>query len=405
MSLKTMAKGFWKNTAGNITMMFALVSVPLMLTVGAAIDFGHASYVRTVLQSAADSAALAGATSTDKSDAVLQKAVEDFLKANNADGVTEYISEIKQTYDPGEGTFRVDVVGTINTTFMAIGGIDKIDVGAHSVVNAGSKTLEIALVLDNTGSMKGAKINDLKSAAKNLVSIMESEAAAFTDLKIAVVPFAEYVNIGTSNSGATWLDKKPLGGATWDGCVGSRNNPHDERAGSSGPKYPAVAGVPCNVPLLPLNANFNTVRSKIDTMVAKGYTYIPAGLLWGWNVLDHEAPFTEGKSNSVSKAVQARKAVVLMTDGENTISPTYPLHNEFDGAPANAKLASLCDAVKDGGVEIYTVSFMVPSNTIKDILTKCASTPGQYYDAANASDLYSAFSQIARDLAAVRLTQ
>jgi Flp pilus assembly protein TadG len=400
-----MKANFWKNTAGNVAIMFGLVSVPLLLVAGAAMDFSHASYVRTVLQGAADAAALVGGTTKDKSDAALQVVVEQYLAANHAQDVVKHISAIKQNYDADAGTFTVEVKGELATSFMAIAGIKEMDVGARSVVNTGSDALELALVLDNTGSMKGSKIENLKTAAKSLVGILESEASSYAGIKIGIVPFAEYVNIGVAQGGASWLDEKDLGASVWAGCVGSRTAPDDERAGSNGPAYPAVADVPCNVPLLPLTDNMKTVRNKIDAMVSTGNTYIPTGLLWGWNILDNDAPFTEGAKKSKGKNQQTRKAVVLMTDGENTISSSYPKHDLFVTADANAKLEALCAAVKDDDVEVYTVSFMVPTPVIKDILIACATTPGKYFDADNSAELLAAFQQIARDLAAVRLTQ
>jgi Flp pilus assembly protein TadG len=400
-----MAAHFRTNTSGNITLMMGVLIVPILLGIGAAIDFGHANYVRTVLQGAADAAALAAGTSKDKSDAALQATVEQYLLANNADEVVKSITEVKQELDTERGTLTVSVAGTLDTSFMAIAGISSMEVGARSQVNVGSQALEIALVLDNTGSMSGSKIQNLKTAAKNLVTILEQESSSYADIKIGVVPFAEYVNIGMAQAGAAWLDTSTLGGAPWTGCVGSRPSPQDSQPGTSGSDYPAIAGVPCNVPLLPLTDNMTNVRSKIDNMVATGNTYIPMGMLWGWNLLDSAEPFTQGRSKAQLKAVQGRKALVVMTDGENTISPTYPLHDAFVPTVSNDKLAELCSNVKDDGIEVYTVSFMVPTVVIKDILTACATTPGQYFDADNSAELQAAFTQIARDLAAVRLTQ
>ena len=148
-----------------------------------------------------------------------------------------------------------------------------------------------------------------------------------------------------------------------------------------------------------------SVRSRINLMSAKGSTYIPTGLLWGWNVLDKSVPFTEGLSKGQLKAKKARRAIILMTDGENTISPTYPAHNGSNPAASNANLAALCNNVKGDEVEIFTVSFMVPSVTIKKILENCATAPASYFDAVNSADLNKAFANIARDLAAVRLSQ
>jgi hypothetical protein len=128
-------------------------------------------------------------------------------------------------------------------------------------------------------------------------------------------------------------------------------------------------------------------------------------LIWGWNVLDSAAPFSEGKTKDEKVKVNGKKAIVLMTDGENTRSAIYPTHNGTDVNLANATLEATCQAVKADGIEVYTVSFMVQTPTVKKILQDCATVPAQFFDADDALELNEAFSQIARELAAVRLSQ
>lgn len=397
--------GFWKNTAGNTAIMMGLAIVPIVIAAGAAIDFSRANYARTVLQGAADAAALAGATSKDRSNSALNRVVAQYLEANHAKDVLRYVSKVEQTLDNDKGTFRVIIEGQIDTSLMSIAGLKKMDIGAVSQVNVGSEALEIALVLDNTGSMAGAKIANLKAAATKLVDILEEETSDYADAKIAVVPFAEYVNVGRGNSGAGWLDTSGVDLATWGGCVGSRPAPLDLQSGTSVQNYPAIEGVPCNAQVLPLTTNLKDVRNRIGAMTATGMTYVPTGLLWGWNVLDSQAPFTEGRTMAEIKRTRGRKALILMTDGENTISPAYPLHNGGNIVASNNNLREMCKKVKDDGIEMYTVSFMVPSNLIKSILVNCATSKTKYFDADNSVQLNAAFTDIARDLAAVRLTQ
>jgi von Willebrand factor type A domain len=73
-------------------------------------------------------------------------------------------------------------------------------------VAKGDGTFEIALVLDNSGSMAGSYINDLKTAAKNLTGIMFAGAEGTEKIKIGIVPFAGSVNVGASNRTASWID-------------------------------------------------------------------------------------------------------------------------------------------------------------------------------------------------------
>jgi uncharacterized protein YegL len=398
-------KKFWESNSGNVGIVLGLSIFPLLLATGSAVDMIRANNTRAILQGAADSAAVAGAVSKDQSADGLRQVVEHYLEVNNAMDALQFVTNVSQDLDMGQGTFTVRISGKINTAFMGIAGMPTLDVGAMSQANVGATALELALVLDNTGSMSGAKINSLKDAANQLVSILESEKGDYSSLKIGVVPFAEYVNVGTGNLGAAWIDGSAVTAANWLGCVGSRNSPLDQQSGTAIERYPALTGQPCNAEVLPLTADLRAVRGKINSMTAQGNTYVPTGLLWGWNVIDSQAPFTEAMSAAALANARGRKAIVLMTDGENTISPTYPTHDGFVPNESNDKLAAICANVKGTNVEIYTVSFMVTSPTIKDLLSNCASQTSNYFDASSSAELYSAFTDIGRSLANVRLTQ
>ena len=64
--------------------------------------------------------------------------------------------------------------------------------------------LELALVLDNTGSMAGSSITSLITASNQLLDIrLWSSADTQPHLWVSVVPFAATVNIGNTHTG--WL--------------------------------------------------------------------------------------------------------------------------------------------------------------------------------------------------------
>ena len=395
---------YLRDIRGNTAMLLGLAAIPILLGAGVAIDMSRAVYVRTVLQGAADAAALAGGTSKFTTQSELNSIVHNYLLTNSAETVLDNVTSMSQEMDRKKGTFTVTIKGDIKTGLTAVAGFDKMDISVTSEVNIGAQALELALVLDNTGSMSGSKIANLISAANNLVNIIDQEKSDYSTVTIGVVPFAEYVNVGLNNSAASWLNLPIASAASWRGCVGSRNAP-DDLAISGAAQYSAVINEPCNAAIQPLTTDFDAVHAKISQMVATGSTYIPAGLLWGWNVLDSAAPFTEAKTKGAMIDAQGRKVLVLMTDGENTISPTYPTHNGNDAAQSNQNLQNLCQNVKADGVEIYTVSFMVPSATIKNILENCATNASKYFDAVNAAQLYAAFQKIGQELSLARLSR
>jgi len=72
--------------------------------------------------------------------------------------------------------------------------------------------LEVAMVLDNTGSMAGTKLSTLKTAASNFVDTLSSAAARSADpdaVKIGLVPFSMTVKVGSGYQGAPgWTPRR-----------------------------------------------------------------------------------------------------------------------------------------------------------------------------------------------------
>jgi Flp pilus assembly protein TadG len=120
--------------------------------------------------------------------------------------------------------------------------------------NSGSSSVEVALVLDNSGSMgaasateAGTYLGDLKVAARNLVSVVYAGAEGSDKVKMSVVPFAASVNVGADNRAAAWIDGAADSsihtenfaearrrfdlfnamGVAWRGCVEARPAPFD----------------------------------------------------------------------------------------------------------------------------------------------------------------------------------
>lgn len=72
-------------------------------------------------------------------------------------------------------------------------------------------------------------------------------------------------------------------------------------------------------------------------------------------------------------------------------------------AEADARLSSLCAAARAEGIVIYTVAFEAPSSG-QTALQDCASSPSHYFD-VEGTDISTAFSAIASDIRALKLTQ
>jgi hypothetical protein len=91
-------------------------------------------------------------------------------------------------------------------------------------------------------------------------------------------------------------------------------------------------------------------------------------------------------------------------DYANYVQPDYSLDQSVvNGTEADARLSDICAAARAQGVVIYTVAFEAPSGG-QSALQDCASSPSHYFD-VNGTDISSAFSAIASDIRALKLTQ
>jgi len=441
------------DTNGNLTIAFAVMAMVLLLGVGVAFDTNMAHKTKLRLQDAADAAVLAAAKSGETTQAQLQTVAQATVDANNLSGAT--LNTVLSL--TANGRVQVNVTGQYDTQLMGIFGQPTIDLAALSEAPLTSaEPVNIALVLDTTGSMSGAKLTSLKGAATNLITTLESYNNS--SLKVAVVPFSQYVNVGMANRSAPWIDVPndssttgtevcrnrrdviartnprrrsetryrdgvpythtwteydvtygpyyrscytPTHNVTWRGCVGSRTNPWHERADFAGRRIPGLMNTWCGREMLPLTSNMTTVKAKINSLNASGNTYIPSGVVWGWRALDTDMPLTEANG---PYAASTQKVMVLMTDGENTKSKSGQTHNGNSTSNANTVTRNLCNNAKAEGIEIYTIAYEVTDNTTKNMLRNCATNAGMYFDASNSAQLNNAFEQIASNLIKLRLT-
>lgn len=149
---------------GQVLPLLAVGLLVVLLGISAlVIDVGHAYLVKRQLQAAADSAALAGAELLpDPTGAKAEAALYGTgAGARNAQsyGVAEQIDDPSclptLRFCFGANGIAVHESASVQTTFARLLGIDRIDVSATATACApcGGKPLDIALVLDRTGSM------------------------------------------------------------------------------------------------------------------------------------------------------------------------------------------------------------------------------------------------------------
>lgn len=240
-------RAFRADKAGAVVLLFGLTLIPIMGFVGGAIDYAYAYRTRAKIQSALDSAALAAGREKDMgaSSAEARQVGSEVFSANLGEN---FPISVNVDFEFNGTAVTANASMSVNTFILGVVGKDSFDMSATSTVNISGGTVEVALVLDNSGSMRGNKLRDLKNAAKRLAQILYQNDRTNDGVKMAVVPFAASVNVGTQYEDAAWMDRTGessihfqnfdrnvtrwqmfsamRGNQRWAGCVEARPDEH-----------------------------------------------------------------------------------------------------------------------------------------------------------------------------------
>ena len=447
------------DNGGNVAMMFAISVFLLVGLLAVAIDLANGYSAKQRLQDTTDAVALLAAKDkTLDTTAKLEEAAQALYDATYP-GQTGVRIEIQNMQRDGDNV-TVVTKNNIDTFFSGVFNTSDLDVGVTSTAVFSTRAMDVAFVLDTTFSMsENNKLGGMQAAASNLLTTFDE--LDNENLRVSVVPFAQYVNVGLSRRNAEWLDvpndstsngnqvcrmkrdvisrsncrrisrtcktdgvpydcsftrcdnqygpeyqscSTPVSRQTWNGCVGSRENGYDERAAYDGRKIPGLLNTQCGAELQELSNNMTTAKRTVASMRAErknGDTYIPSGVLWGWRTLDESVPLSSNGRNVVA---DREKVMIVMTDGRNEGSKSGTRHDGSNQNAANAKTEDTCEAAKRDGLTIYTIAYDVNDTATKTMLTRCATGSSFFYDASNASDLNQAFQAIGDALNDLRIS-
>jgi Flp pilus assembly protein TadG len=427
--LPMLLKRFLHNLDAGVAPMLALAALPLFGFVGAAVDFSRAASVRTAMQAALDATALMlSKDAANLSVAELgEKANSQFTALfNRPEATGVQLTQELSSPEAGSFTLKLTGSGSIAPMFVKLLGQSTINFSASAEVLWGIKKLNLALVLDNTGSMQSnAKMTNLKLAAHNLLTTLQVAAKEPGDIKVAIVPFATDVNVGTAHVEAPWIDWAdwenvngicsntyyktknscvsngkvwtPASHSTWNGCVYDRDQNNDASntvpvSGNPATLFRAHQANNCPVAMLPLSHDWAALNAKIDTMTPAGNTNVTIGMAWGFQLLSPVAPFY-----APEPAPDLDKVIVILTDGTNTQNRWTSSSSSID-----ARTQKVCDNIKAANIRIYTVR-VIDGNA--NLLKGCATKPSMFYDVDQAVELTSVFGSIAQNLANLRLAK
>ncbi len=371
--------GFARCERGAIMILFALVLMPMVAMMGFGVDYTRVKLMQVRLQFAIDQAAIGLALYSNPDrygDDLAQYFGMNFWREDNRDVVLDDLD-----LDVSEDGRRFDIFARVivPTLIMDKFGEPFSIVEARAVIGRDRGDLELALVMDNTGSMRGGgKIDAMKDAASELIAILYGDEDQIPGQYISLVPYVATVNIGDDRE--SWLQNvRPdiWGPTSWKGCVMARQSPHDEDdAPPSSAAFEAfywettnwayangdndwipdrhtrralglpVRGWPnegdvdernasqndgygpnlgCGPAITPLTDSRRVIEDAIDEMEPwhRGGTMANLGLVWGWRTL---SPNWRGLWGAPTPSDYPRdydarhntKVVILLTDGENS---------------------------------------------------------------------------------------
>lgn len=371
--LKSECKHFYRDETGSLMILTLMIFVVLLLLTGMGVDLIRQESARIRLQNTLDRAILAAADldQTLDPDAVVR---DYFEKA----GMEDFIDDI-QVEGNAAGTYRiVSARATLElpTRFLRLEtgflpdweGIDTLDTTAVGRAEERVSNVEISLVLDISGSMRGNKISTLRGAAQDFVDTVLRDASR--DLvSLSLIPYTAQVNAGPGLLSQVNLTNEPRHG--YSHCLEftssdfGRLGLHPSNLYRQGQHFtvyeygPYSSGI--NNPscpkrsyerIIPVSQDRDELKDAISRLQARHNTAIHTGMKWATILLDPSsqpmiASLSANPVGGVSiDAVFAnrptslddedtKKFVILMTDGVNVASHRLQRHlynsdNEYD---------------------------------------------------------------------------
>lgn len=362
-------QAFAADRKGAIAVVVSLCLVPMVIAAGSSLDLARAYVTKTRLLGTIDAAALA-VGSSHGSESELRTMADNFIAANYQQD--RFGAPIEYTVTITNERIIIEALATMNTTLMRVAGINNLEIAAETEVIRETKGVEVALVLDVTGSMAGSKIADLRVASQSMIDTLFGEEQNPDHLNVAIIPYSASVNIGdeainyVEASDAGLYDPGDPDG--WKGCVLARPYPEDVRddplpaneyyeiyrwqpdtdnrwddpdtetdfcdtyaggipnVGTCDELAPRVTephdnnntgpNLGCPSPIVPLTNDRTLLENTISGLVhwSRGGTFSNTGMVWGWRAISPDPPFDQGVDYDNEFF---NKAVVLMTDGGN----------------------------------------------------------------------------------------
>lgn len=224
----TLIRKLSHNQSGAVALMFGLLMLPVLGMVGMAIDGVRAMELQRLLKQSLDAAALAGGRNFNdpNRDAIIRS----YFASNWVSSQTfgSPTPTIAISADGLTGRLRVSGNAVLTSLLLGTIGFDTITVGSASEVERTDQVLEVALALDNTGSMRCpadsalgcpdsytgyTRMEAVQDAATLLLDTIYGSKTTDTKLFVSLIPFVQAVNVGQGNIG--WMDSAAIASVPW----------------------------------------------------------------------------------------------------------------------------------------------------------------------------------------------
>jgi Flp pilus assembly protein TadG len=458
---------FGSDRSGVFAVITAAVLAVIVLSAGYAVNIAQLYSVRSGLRQALDAAVTSTArditTGTIKTEDA-RSWVELFLKANGDPtymGGDRLVLD-KLTIDKLRSTIEIAGHVDVDLYFPLFGLSDERRVTNVSAAVYSDKKIEVAMMLDVTGSMqkKGNKdkIGDLRGAASNAVeSLLGGQNPENPRIRVAIVPYAEAINTGAL-SDTVFVERRggsnlpppidraiSVSAGALDKCATERKNkngaadfsddgPYTKRTYVEKKKVKTYLAsvnrddrlqVCPQAELIALTADKDKLLDTIKDFKADGVTAGGIAVQWGYYMLSPKwrgavkaAGMGAGPANHDRKKVS--KIAILMTDGEfNTAFAGVKDSDDEDNQPqldqgkkSRSYAESLCTNMRSDGIEIFTIGFDLSkdeNDAAHKVLKNCASPDTSaikhFYTASTGEELDTAFREIIANTERLALTK
>jgi len=442
---KSVSNFFFRDEAGAITPLMLALFIGILLSTGMALDLFRHETERAALQNALDRGVLSAAslTQTVSPESILDKFVTTRPVANSAAGVTS-----NNTITTGSRRVAAQASSTVDTYFLRLAGLESLPVVAKSTAvagrQAGSRGIEISMVLDISGTMRfNNRLVNLRPAANAFIDNMLADGAdAYTT--ISIVPYA-----GQVNPGPTVFNL--LGGVrdfNGSSCFEFSDSDFTYTGLPAAGSYAQVPNFhhwaidwnwmdwgwcPADATAIKYFSNdAAALKNTINNLRLHDGTGTYNAMKWGLALLDpisQPVVATLASMGEVDPAFADRpsnwsngsKYLVLMTDGQ--ITQQYRPDNPTDPALATEEVLpfkhpysqtvsrskglgwfyDLCAMAKTRDVTVFTIAFDAPAGAAAE-MKACASSEAHFYE-ATVDDISAVFQQIGSTIQKLKLVE